>query len=388
MPTFVSASVLVGPSAPAGLAEPLAVLSLAPDLGPAEEQLLRLCATLRAAAQPVQLVAAADSPLAPHATGRLPVQPLAAPRSLRRVPRAAWLLARWLRRQRIGTLLVVRALDLPVASAAKWLLGGRLRLLFQQQEPLAAAAPAAWWARLSRRPLDAWLAPLPGTARAVEARTGLDARQLWVVPPGLPATARRVAATPPAQARRLLDLPAAAPLLGVADDGHSGYFALEVLYRLRGELNLPAELVIVGHPHAGPDAGRWQRLRRHARALGLSQAVYLRPFHAPEAGGLLFPALDALLSPAPTDDYDPLLLAALAAGCPVVAAEGLSAADFPGLRHLFPARDVAFGAMQTRAVLQAGRQAPPEAPHAQLSSYFSAAQQGRLLTDIVQYLTA
>ncbi|GAB3824072.1 hypothetical protein GCM10028821_02580 [Hymenobacter jeollabukensis] len=370
------------------LAEPLAVLSLAPDLGPAEEQLLRLCATLRTATQSVQLVVATDSPLAPHATGRLPVPPLSGPRSLGRVPRAAWLLARWLRRQRIGTLLVARALDLPVASAAKWLLRGRLRLVFHQHEPLAAAAPAAWWARLSRRPLDAWLAPLPGTARAVEARTGLDARQLWVVPPGLPAAARRVAATPPAQARRLLDLPTAAPLLGVADDGRSADFALEVLYRLRTELHLPAELVVVSHPRTAPDARRWQQLRQHARALGLSQAVYLRPFHAPEAGGLLFPALDALLSPAPTDDYDPLLLAALAAACPVVAAEGASAADFPGLQHLFPARDLAFCAMQTREVLQAGRQAPAAAPHPQLSTYFSAAQQGRLLTDILHYLAA
>ncbi|MCC3160710.1 glycosyltransferase [Hymenobacter sp. 15J16-1T3B] len=386
MSAFVSPSVLVHPGAPATLAAPLAVLSLAPAVGPAEEQLLRLCATLRTAAQSVLLVAAAASPLGPHAAARLPVPPLSGPLGLGRVPRAAWLLARWLRRQRIGTLLVVRALDLPVASAAKLLLRGRLRLVFHQHEPLAAAAPAAWWARLSRRPLDAWLAPLPGTARAVETRTGLDARQLWVVPPGLPGAAPGVTAAAPAQARRLLDLPTAAPLLGVADDGYTGHFALEVLYRLRTELQLPAELVIVGHPHTPPDAARWQQLRQHARALGLSQVVYLRPFHAPAADGLLFPALDALLSPAPTDDYDPLLLAALAAGCPVVAAEGAAAPDFPGLQHLFPARDVAFGAVQVRAVLQAGRRA--SAPYPQLSRYFSAAQQGRLLTDILHYLAA
>lgn len=388
MTAFVSESVLVRPGAPAAPAEPLAVLSLAPDFGPAEEQVLRLCATLRTAAQPVQLVAAADSPLATHATGQLPVQPLSGPRSLGRVPRAAWLLARWLRRQRIGTLLVSRAVDLPVASAAKWLLGGRLRLLFHQHEPLATAAPDTWWARLSRRPLDAWLAPLPGAAREVEARTGLDARQLWVVPPGLPAAAHQVAATPPAQARRLLDLPTQAPLLGVADDGHSGHFALELLYRLRQELGLAAELVIVSHPATPPDAARWQQLRQHARALGLSPAVYLRPFHAPEAGGLLFPALDALLSPTPTHDYDPLLLAALAAGCPVVAAEGPAANDLPGLRHLFPAHDLALGAAQVREVLQAGRRAPASAPHPQLGRYFSAAQEGRLLADILHYLAA
>ena len=385
MTIFAPESVLAPPTAASAPAEPLAVLSLAPELGPAEEQVLRLCATLRTTAQPVLLVAATASPLASHAAGHLPVRPLAGPGGLGGVPRAAWLLARWLRRQHIGTLLVSRAVDLPVASAAKWLLGGHLRLLFHQQEPLAAAAPDTWWARLSRRPLDAWLAPLPGTARAAEARTGLGARQLWVVPPGLPA-AGPVAAPAAARARRLLDLPTTGPLLGVADDGHSGHFALELLYRLRQELGLAAGLVIVRHPGTPPDAARWQRLRQHARALGLSPTVYLRPFHAPEAGGLLFAALDALLSPAPTADYDPLLLAALAAGCPVVAAEGTAAADLPGLHHLFPAQDLVLAAARVQEVLQAGRRA--EGPHPQLSSYFSAAQEGRLLSDILHYLAA
>ncbi|RTQ52104.1 hypothetical protein EJV47_03495 [Hymenobacter gummosus] len=372
------------PGAAVAPAEPLAVLNLSPDLGPAEEHLLRLCATLHRAAQPVQLVAAASSSLAHHAAGLLPVQPLP-DRGPGRVPRAAWLLARWLHRQRIGALLVARAADLPVAGAAKLLLGGRLRLLFRQHEPLRTAAPAGWWARQWRRPLDAWLAPLPGTARAVEARTGLEARRLWVVPPGLPAAARRVGAAAPAEARRLLDLPAQPPLLGVADDGLSGFFALEVLHRLRTELGLEAGLVIVGHPQTPPHAARWQQLRQHAYALQLHHCVYLRPFHLPEPGGLLFPALDALLAPAALDDYDSLLLAALAAGCPVVAAEGAAAADFPGLQHLYPAGDVTFCALQTRTVLQTARRA---APSPQLVTYFSAAQEGQLLTDILHYLAS
>ena len=310
-----------GPAAYEAEADPqLAVLCLSGSLGGLELNSLKFAGWMQERGWRVTFFAPPATPLAYWAEEWfVPLETLEVHRGLA-MPRLAWALKEQLERLNIGVLVVTQNKDLAVATLVKTLLGGQLRIIYQQHMQLG---------RPKRSPVhtlrfglvDAWLTPLPGLAREVTRRTRLDPAKLHVVPLGLPLEQFAPPTHTPAQARQELGLPQNVRLLGILgrlDDGKGQHFVIDALHHLRQQFGYDAHLVIMGEPTLNEGDDYLHQLQRQVARLGLQRQVHFRPFRPDPA--VFYQAIDVFMMASENETYGMVTLEALACGVPVVAA--------------------------------------------------------------------
>ncbi|UOQ50954.1 glycosyltransferase family 4 protein [Hymenobacter cellulosivorans] len=369
---------------------PLVVLCRSTEWSSAEQQTLALAVALQQAGRRVLLAAAAGSFLLQQARTEHLIC-VALPTGLR----GAQELARLIRRQLVGVLLTTRPADIGLARLLKLWRGRGLQLVHRQldHDEVAPANPwRRWWQAHSFRAVDAWVASFPRQARQARQDAGLNPRRLWVVPPLFEPSGARDRPGRQSQARHLLRLPAPAPLIGVvAHDTQGPMFALETLYRLREELNLAAELVVIGSPATPAGPAYWAELHELARQLRLHHCVHLRPLHNSAQRTLFYQALDVLLLPSLASVMGGALLEAMASGCPLVS---LAEADAPDLLEqdvtgrLFTLHNVAAAttALATALGQPAAGQRMARRAAALVAQRCGAQQQSLQLESVFQYI--
>ncbi|WP_125921674.1 glycosyltransferase [Hymenobacter lapidarius] len=176
--------------------------------------------------------------------------------------------------------MVTQNKDLALATLSKQLMGGVLRVIYQQHMQLGRPKRSLVH-RLRFGQLDAWLTPLPGLGQEVLRSTHLEARRLHVVPLGLPVEQFAPPARTRSQARQELTLPAQGLLLGILgrfDRGKGQDFVLEALHLLRSEYGHDAGLLVMGAPSRNEGDTYYQQLQQQVARLGLAAEVHFRGF--------------------------------------------------------------------------------------------------------------
>ncbi|MBD2722416.1 glycosyltransferase family 4 protein [Hymenobacter armeniacus] len=354
-PHFITGNSVLGRDARAPESRPqLAVLCLSGSLGGLELNSLKFTGWMQERGWRITFVAPPATPLAHWAEEWfVPLETLRVRRGLA-MPLAAWELKTLLERLQVEMLVVTQNKDLALATLVKGLMGGRLRVIYQQHMQLGR--PKRGLVHTLRfRQLDAWLTPLPGLAREVARRTRLDARKLHVVPLGLPleqfAPHRRTAA----EARQELGLPLEGRLLGILgrfDAGKGQDFVIEALHHLRTRLGRKASLVIMGEPTRNEGDAYLRQLQAQVQRLGLEGQVHFRGFRANPA--VFYQAIDVFVLASENETYGMVTLEAMAAGVPVVAAATGGTVELVQHGHtglLYLHRDVAACARSIRRCL-------------------------------------
>lgn len=311
-------------SGPAGYepaADPqLAVLCLSGSLGGLELNSLKFAGWMQERGWRVTFFAPPATPLAYWAEEWfVPLETLVVHRGLA-MPLLARQLKAQLERLNIGVLVVTQNKDLAVATLVKTLMGGHLRIIYQQHMQLGRPKRSLVHT-LRFRLIDAWLSPLPGLAREVTLKTYLDPAKLYTVPLGLPLEQFAPPTHTPAQARRALGLPQGVRLLGILgriDDGKGQHFVIDVLHQLRQLHGYDAHLVIMGEPTLNEGDAYLRQLERQVARLGLQRQVHFRPFRPDPA--VFYEAIDVFLMASENETYGMVTLEALASGVPVVGA--------------------------------------------------------------------
>ncbi|MDB5235058.1 MAG: hypothetical protein JWR44_2051 [Hymenobacter sp.] len=328
----------------------LAVLCLSSSLGGLELNSLKFAGWMQERGWRVTFFAPPATPLAKWAEDWfVPLETLAVRRGLA-MPLAAWALKEQLERLHIDVLVVTQNKDLALATLAKGLMGGRLRILYQQHMQLGRPKRSIVHT-LRFRLVDAWLTPLPGLAREVTRLTRLDPAKLHVVPLGLPLEQFASPTRTRAQARQELGLPAAGRLMGILgriDDGKGQDFVIEVLHHLRNQLGTEVGLVIMGEP----TLNEGDTYLRQVERLGLSKQVHFLGFRSNPA--VFYQAVDVFMMASTSETYGMVTLEALASGVPVVGAAAGGTVEL--VQHnqtglLYPLHDVAACARAVHATL-------------------------------------
>ncbi|MBO2008988.1 glycosyltransferase [Hymenobacter negativus] len=310
-----------GPDAYDLAADPqLAVLCLSGSLGGLELNSLKFAGWMQERGWRVTFFAPSATPLAYWADEWfIPLETFAVHRGLA-MPLLAWSLKAQLERLNIGVLVVTQNKDLAVATLVKTLMGGHLRIIYQQHMQLGRPKRSLVHT-LRFRLVDAWLSPLPGLAREVASKTKFDTSRLRTVPLGLPLEQFAPPTHTPAQARRELDLPQGVRLLGILgriDDGKGQDFVINVLHQLRKVHGYDAHLVIMGEPTRNEGDEFLHQLQRQVARLGLQRQVHFRPFRTDPA--VFYQAIDVFMMASQSETYGMVTLEALASGVPVVGA--------------------------------------------------------------------
>jgi D-inositol-3-phosphate glycosyltransferase len=375
----------------ASLAAPrLAVLCLSASLGGLELNSLKFAGWMQERGWQVLFLTLPGVSLQTMAQSWfIPVEAVVRHRSLR-MPATALALSRHLQRLQIEVLVVTQNKDLAMAALAKKLMGGRLRIIYQQHMQLGRAK-RDWLHTLIYQEVDAWLAPLPGLARQVEANTHLDATRLHVVPLGLPLEQFQPTAHSKEDARTELYLPAQRPLLGILgrlDDGKGQDFVIEVLHRVRAGQLPDAELVIMGELTRNEGDAYLQKLRRLIAHLGLEQQVHFRNFQDNPA--VFYHAIDVFVLASINETYGMVTLEAMAAGVPLVAAATGGTLEIVADRQtglLYPLGDVAACASAVQQCLREPQAASRRAVSAQQAvTYYSHHHQCELTEKVIYQL--
>ncbi|WP_210521118.1 glycosyltransferase family 4 protein [Hymenobacter terricola] len=359
--TFGSLPRLVGAAHAPEAAPQLAVLCLSGCLGGLELNSLKFAGWMQERGWRVTFFAPPATPLAKWAEEWfIPLETLAVRRGLA-MPLMAWALKEQLERLNIGVLVVTQNKDLAVATLVKTLMGGHLRIIYQQHMQLGRPKRSLVHT-LRFRLVDAWLTPLPGLAREVAYRTRFDMAKLHVVPLGLPLEQFAPPTHTAAEARHELDLPQNVRLLGILgrfDDGKGQDFVIDVLHHLRQKFGYDAHLVIMGEPTRNEGDAYLHQLERQVARLGLQRQVHFRGFRANPA--VFYHAIDVFMMASENETYGMVTLEALAAGVPVVAAATGGTVELvqhgqTGLLHVW--HDVAACARAVRRTFE-----DPEATH-------------------------
>ncbi|MDB5269332.1 MAG: hypothetical protein JWP58_2372 [Hymenobacter sp.] len=393
LPFTFSGSPAPGPAPRAREAAPqLAVLCLSSSLGGLELNSLKFAGWMQERGWRVTFFAPPATPLAMWAEDWfVPLETLAVRRGLA-MPLMAWALKEQLERLNIDVLVVTQNKDLPVATLVKTLLGGRLRIIYQQHMQLG---------RPKRSPVhtlrfglvDAWLTPLPGLAREVARLTRFDVAKLHLVPLGLPLEQFAPPTHTPYEARQELGLPQDVRLLGILgrfDAGKGQDFVINALHQLRQQYGYDAHLVIMGEPTREVGDGYLRQLQRQVARLGLQNQVHFRGFRANPA--VFYHAIDVFLMASENETYGMVTLEALATGVPVVGAATGGTAELvehnqTGLLYLHG--DVAACARAIRRTL-----AEPAATHARVERarlarwHYSHHRQCALTEDVIRAVAA
>ena len=370
----------------------LAVLCLSGSLGGLELNSLKFAGWMQERGWRVTFFAPPATPLAQWAEDWfVPLETLAVRRGLA-MPLMAWALKQQLERLHIEVLVVTQNKDLALATLVKSLLGGRLRIIYQQHMQLGRPKRSLVHT-LRFRLVDAWLTPLPGLAREVARLTHFDTRKLHVVPLGLPLEQFAPPTRTPAEARQALDLPPTGRLLGILgrfDEGKGQAFVIEVLHHLRSQLGYDTGLVIMGEPTRNEGDAYLHHLQRLVVKLGLSKQVHFRGFRPnPD---VFYQAIDVFVLASENETYGMVTLEALAAGVPVVAAATggtveLVQHDQTGL--LYPSRDMAACAHAIRRCFDDPAATRCRVERAQLESWrYSHRRQCALTEDVIRALSA
>ena len=303
-----------------GRAPQLGVLCLSGSLGGLELNSLKFAGWMQERGWRVTFFAPPATALATWAEEWfVPLETLAVRRGPA-MPLLAWALKTQLERLHITVLIVTQNKDLAAATLAKTLMGGRLRIIYQQHMQLGRSKRSLVHT-LRFNLVDAWLTPLPGLAAEVGRLTRLAPHKLHVVPLGLPLSQFAPPSHTPAEARHELSLPPTGPLLGILgrlDDGKGQDFVIDVLHALRREYGSAAQLVIMGELTRHEGDAYLRQLRQQVARLGLEQQVHFRGFHANPA--VFFQAIDVFVLASENETYGMVTLEALASGAPVVAA--------------------------------------------------------------------
>jgi D-inositol-3-phosphate glycosyltransferase len=298
----------------------LGVLCFSSSLGGLELNSLKFASWMQERGWRVTFFVPPATPLAQLAEEWfVPFETLAVRRGLA-MPLLAWALKEQLERLHIEVLVVTQNKDLAVATLVKTLMGGHLRLIYQQHMQLGRPKRSLVHT-LRFNLVDAWLTPLPGLAREVAAKTHFDTAKLHVVPLGLPLEQFAPPTHTPAQARHELGLPLDVPLLGILgriDDGKGQDFVIDVLHQLRQLHRSAAHLVIMGEPTRNEGDAYLRQLQAQIARLGLQDCVHFRGFRADPA--VFYHAIDVFMMASVNETYGMVTLEAMAAGVPVVGA--------------------------------------------------------------------
>jgi len=310
-----------GPDAYEPAADPqLAVLCLSGSLGGLELNSLKFAGWMQERGWRVTFFAPPATPLAHWAEEWfIPLETLPMRRGPA-MPLLAWKLKAQLERLNIGVLVVTQNKDLAVATLVKTLMGGHLRIIYQQHMQLGRPKRSLVHT-LRFRLVDAWLAPLPSLAREASTKTHLDPAKLYTVPLGLPLEQFAPPTHTPAQARHMLNLPQDVRLLGILgriDHGKGQYFVIDVLHQLRQQYSHDVHLVIMGEPTRNEGDAYLRQLERQVAQLGLQRQVHFRSFRADPA--VFYEAIDVFMMASENETYGMVTLEALASGVPVVGA--------------------------------------------------------------------
>jgi D-inositol-3-phosphate glycosyltransferase len=319
-PTNIEPHEAVLPAAGPGLMPQMGVLCLSGSLGGLELNSLKFASWMQERGWRVTFFAPPATPLATWAEEWfVPLETLAVRRGLA-MPLLAWALKEQLERLQISVLVVTQNKDLAAATLAKTLMGGRLRIIYQQHMQLGRAKRTL--VHTMRFGLvDAWLTPLPSLAREVARLTRFDVRKLHVVPLGLPLEQFAPPTRTPAEARHELGLPPTGRLLGILgrlDAGKGQDFVIEALHRLRHDYGADAHLLIMGEPTRNEGDAYLRELQRQVVRLGLHGQVHFRGFRPDPT--VFYQAIDVFVLASENETYGMVTLEALAAGVPVVAA--------------------------------------------------------------------
>ncbi|MFD2720357.1 glycosyltransferase family 4 protein [Hymenobacter monticola] len=365
----------------------LAVLCLSGSLGGLELNSLKFAGWMQERGWRVTFFAPPATPLAHWAEEWfVPLETLAVRRGLA-MPLAAWELKQQLERLRVEVLVVTQNKDLALATLAKTLMGGHLRIIYQQHMQLG---------RPKRSPVhtlrfglvDAWLTPLPGLAREVARHTHFNTQKLHVVPLGLPLEQFAPPTRTRTQARQELDLPREGTLLGILgrfDAGKGQDFVIQALHHLRREFGRDAGLVIMGEPTRNEGDAYLRQLQALVQELGLEQQVHFRGFRANPA--VFYQAIDVFVLASENETYGMVTLEAMAAGVPVVAAATGGTVELvqhsrTGLLYLH--RDVAACARSIRRTLDDPAATQLRVERAQLERWhYSHHRQCALTEDVI-----
>ena len=319
-PTFAGNPVPVRAACGPDADPQLAVLCLSGSLGGLELNSLKFAGWMQERGWRVTFFAPPATPLAKWAEEWfVPLETLAVRRGPA-MPLTAWKLKEQLERLNIGVLVVTQNNDLARAVLVKALMGGRLRLVYQQHMQLGRSKRSLIHT-LRFRQLDAWLTPLPSLAREVAFRTRLDMAKLHVIPLGLPLEQFAPRTRTPAEARQELSLPHTGRLLGILgrlDDGKGQDFVIEVLHTLRQQYGQDAHLLIMGDLTLNEGDAYLRQLQQQVRRLGLQAQVHFRGFRSDPTA--FYQAIDVFMMASTNETYGMVTLEALAAGVPVVAA--------------------------------------------------------------------
>ena len=312
-------STFSNPSPQAVPAPQLAVLCLSGSLGGLELNSLKFAGWMQERGWRVTFIAPPATPLAKWAEEWVvPLETLPVRRGLA-MPLAAWALKQQLQRLNVDVLVVTQNKDLALATFVKSLLGGRLRIVYQQHMQLGRPKRSLVHT-LRFNMVDAWLTPLPGLAREVARQTRFDTRRLHVVPLGLPLEQFAPPGRTRAQARQELGLPAAGHLLGVLgrfDGGKGQHLVIEALHHLRTKLGCAAQLLLMGEPTLNEGDEYLRHLHELTAQFGVSEQVHFRSFRAnPD---VFYQAIDVFVMASQSETYGMVTLEAMAAGVPLVA---------------------------------------------------------------------
>ncbi|WP_201986989.1 glycosyltransferase family 4 protein [Hymenobacter rubidus] len=322
----------------------LAVLCLSGSLGGLELNSLKFAGWMQERGWRVTFFAPPATPLAHWAEEWfVPLETLVVRRGPA-MPLTAWALKTQLERLNVGVLVVTKNKDLALATLVKTLMGGHLRIIYQQHMQLGRPKRSLIHT-LRFRLIDAWLTPLPSLAREVAYRTRFDMAKLHVVPLGLPLEQFAPRTRTTAQAREELELPATGRLLGILgrwDEGKGQDFVIDVLAHLRQHLGYDANLVIMGEPTRNEGDTYLRQLQRQVVRLGLQDRVHFRGFWVNPA--VFYQAIDVFVMASANETYGMVTLEAQAAGVPVVGAATGGTVELVQHGHtglLYLSRDVA-----------------------------------------------
>ncbi|MBF9223076.1 glycosyltransferase family 4 protein [Hymenobacter ruricola] len=368
------------------------MLCLSGSLGGLELNSLKFAGWMQERGWRVTFLAPPATPLAHWAEEWfVPLETLRVGRGLA-MPRAAWELKIQLERLRVEILIVTQNKDLALATLVKTLMGGRLRVIYQQHMQLGRPKRSLVHT-LRFGQLDAWLTPLPGLAREVARHTRFEARKLHVVPLGLPLEQFAPHTRTAAEARHELGLPLEGPLLGILgrlDAGKGQDFVIEALHHLRTQFGRAASLVIMGEPTRNEGDAYLRQLRAQVKQLGLENQVHFRGFRANPA--VFYQAIDVFVLASENETYGMVTLEAMAAGVPVVVAATGGTVELVQHGHtglLYLHRDVAACARSIRRCFDDPAATRQRVARAQMDRWrYSHHRQCALTEDVIQAVSA
>lgn len=230
-------------------------------------------------------------------------------------------LARSIKHNNVGRLIINYGKDLFLAVLAKILSGHAFKLIMQQHLHVGGHKKDLFhsW---EYRHLDAWIAPLEMFAERLRSYTNLAPDKIRVIPFGVE-LAQFTRRPDKKEARRRMALPVDGLFAGVVGrlDVKKGQDVLIRAGKIVHEAGCPLHLLIVGDKTANDPEGYAESLYPLAEQLDLTLFVHFRPHR--DAIEEVYAALDVFALTSHSETYGMVTIEAMASGVPVIGtAEG------------------------------------------------------------------